>query len=67
MRLDEFYNPEDDREIVRSPEFTRKKKLTLKRLNKLRKYRDIKQAEETDHDNKVRTMYAAPPADAGMM
>ena len=64
MRLNEFYSPENDRHIQRSIQDTRKAKLTLEELNKLRKYREIKNAEETEHDEFVSTMYATP-ADAG--
>lgn len=65
MRLDEFYNPENDDFAKRSMHDTRKAKMTLEQLNKLRKYRDIKLAEESEHDEFVRTMYAQPAGDAG--
>lgn len=42
MRLDEFYNPEKDREPGRSLDDTRKTKLTLKTLNKLRSIERLK-------------------------
>lgn len=64
MRLNEFYNPENDRFQQRKQEDTRKSKLTLEELNKLRKYRDIKQAEEIEHEKFARTMYSAPAADS---
>jgi hypothetical protein len=60
MRLDEFYNPEFDDFQKRSQDDTRKSKLTLEMLNKLRKVREIKKAEELEHDKFVKTMYAAP-------
>lgn len=63
MRLNEFYSPEDDQGARRSITDTRKSILTLKELNKLRKYREIKTAEEAEHDNFVRTMYAQPTGD----
>jgi len=65
MRLDEFYNPENDDYAKRSVDDTRKAKLTLEQLNKLRKYRDIKKAEESEHETFVRTMYAQPAGDGG--
>ena len=40
MRLDEFYNPQKDRQATRKLDDTRKAKLTLEALNKLRKYKD---------------------------
>lgn len=60
MRLNEFYNPENDQLVKRDPEDTRKAKLTLEELNKLRKVRDIRNAEEIEHNKFVRTMYAQP-------
>ena len=65
MRLNEFYNPENDKFIQRTETDTRKGKLTLKELNKLRKVRDIKQAEQIEHNEFVRTMYSQPAQDAG--
>ncbi|MDA9225113.1 hypothetical protein N9O93_00310 [bacterium] len=58
MRLDEFYNPEKDREPGRSLDDTRKTKLTLKTLNKLRKYREIKKSENIEQREFASTMYA---------
>jgi hypothetical protein len=60
MRLNEFYNPEKDQYQKREPEDTRKSKLTLEELNKLRKIRDIRKAEDIEHRKFVRTMYAQP-------
>ena len=60
MRLDEFYNPEDDQLQQREKTDTRKAKLTLLQLNKLRKVREIKKAEEIEHEKFVRTMYSTP-------
>ena len=45
MRLDEFYNPQNDRSPKRDFDDTRKTKLTLETLNKLRKYRELKKQE----------------------
>lgn len=65
MRLNEFYNPESDQFAYREVGDTRKSKLTLEDLNKLRKYRDIKRAEQLQHDKFVRVMYASS-GDSGM-
>ena len=65
MRLIEFYNPELDEFVKRSKEDTRKSKLTLEELGKLRKVRDLKEKEKTEHDKFVKVMYAAPSGDAG--
>lgn len=59
MRIDEFYNPENDKVDSRSKNDTRKPTLTLEQLNKLRKIREIKRAEEIEHSKFVRVMYAA--------
>ena len=60
MRLREFYDPEQDQYAQRDEADTRRPILTLEQLNKLRKYRDIKRAEELEHDEFVSTMYGAP-------
>jgi len=54
MRLNEFYNPENDSWQKREIGDTRKPKLTLEQLNKLRKVREIKKAEQIEHDKFVR-------------
>jgi hypothetical protein len=60
MRIDEFYNPEDDRDAYRAANDTRKPVLTLEQLNKLRKIREIKRSEQIEHEKFVRVMYAQP-------
>jgi hypothetical protein len=65
MRLNEFYDPEKDEFAKADKEDTRKNKLTLEDLNKLRKYRDIKRAEEHAHEKFVRVMYAQPSEEGG--
>ena len=65
MRLIELYNPELDEFVKRSKEDTRKSKLTLEELGKLRKVRDLKNKEKDEHDKFVKVMYAAPSGDAG--
>jgi len=67
MRLNEFYNPEFDEFQKRSQDDTRKPKLTLEQLNKMRKIKAIKHAENAEHDKFVKTMYMPPAQDAGMM
>lgn len=66
MRLDEFYTPENDEQTKREESDTRKSKLTLEELNKLRKYRDIKKAEQIEHDKFVRVMYAQQGESGGI-
>ncbi len=65
MRLIEFYNPELDEFVKRSKEDTRKSKLTLEELGKLRKVRDLKTKEKAEHDEFVKVMYASQSQDAG--
>ena len=60
MKLNEFYTPEEDNSILRKPEDTRKPKLTLEILNKMRKVKEIKQAEDIEHKKFVKVMYKAP-------
>lgn len=59
MKINEFYEPGRDQETLRSEEDTRKSKLTLKELNKLRKVREISRAEELEHTKFVKVMYKA--------
>ncbi len=66
MRIDEFYSPEDDAWQRRNKGDTRKPKLTGEQLNKLRKVREIKKAEEIEHNKFVRVMYATPTQEAGL-
>lgn len=63
MRLNEFYNPEQDQVDHRAKDDTRKSKLRLRELNKLRKYREIKNLEKIEHEKFARTMYAQPTQD----
>lgn len=64
MRLVEFYNPEFDAYQKANEDERRKPRLTLEQLNKLRKVRSIKRAEEIEHKKFVSVMYQAP-TDAG--
>tara|TARA_B100000902_G_scaffold390404_1_gene439258 strand:+ start:1230 stop:1433 length:204 start_codon:yes stop_codon:yes gene_type:complete len=64
MRLVEFYNPEKDRSAKKHIDDTRKTKLTLETLSKLRKYREIKKSENIEQREFAALMYAkqAEPA-----
>ncbi len=62
MRLNEFYNPEFDEFQKADAEKRRKPKLTLEQLNKLRKVRSIKRAEDIEHKKFVNVMYQTPDA-----
>jgi len=63
MRLDEFYSPEDDQVDQRKSDDTRKSKLRLRELNKLRKYREIKNLEKIEQEKFARVMYSQPAQD----
>jgi hypothetical protein len=60
MKIVEFYEPSEDKETKRQINDTRKPKLTLKELNKLRKVREISKAEQLEHNKFVKVMYATP-------
>ncbi len=64
--MDGIYNAEDDQRY-KSLDDTRKPKVTLRHLNKLRKYREFRKAQDEERDSVVATVYAAPPADDGGM
>lgn len=67
MKLDEFYNPENDRSVKLDFDDTRKGRLTLEALNKLRKYRELKKAENLEQAKFASVMYAKPvQADTGI-
>lgn len=57
MRLNEFYDPQFDEFVKRQKDDTRKPKLTLEQINKLRKYRELKKAEDIEHSKFVKVMY----------
>ena len=57
MKIVEVYEPREDKDSLRSEDDTRKSKLTLKELNKLRKVREIARAEEIEHNKFVKVMY----------
>ena len=67
MRLNEFYDPESDKATPRDWDDTRKGRLTLEALNKLRKYRELKKAEMIEQEEFASIMYAkaaqAPASD----
>lgn len=64
MRLDEFYNAEQDQSTKIKSTDTRKTRLTLKDIRRLRRYRDIKRQEKLEHDQFVKTMYGTAEEEA---
>lgn len=65
MRLDEFYDPSKDKQSQYNKDDTRKSRLTLNILNRLRKLRDIQAAEREVYNEFAKKMYGAPPGDEG--
>ena len=60
--LKENYFPEHDHYHMAHIEDGRKTRLTLKHLNKLRKVREMRKADQEKNREFVATMYAQPPA-----
>jgi hypothetical protein len=60
MRLYEFYNPEFDEYQKRNQDDTRKSKMTLETLGRLRKVRELQRAEELEHAKFQKVMYSTP-------
>jgi hypothetical protein len=57
--LNEYYYPEDDKLNQTKKDDTRRPRLTLRHLNKLRKVRELKKLELAAHKDFVKTMYGA--------
>lgn len=65
MRIDEFYDPKNDRRASRNQDDTRSPILTLERLNKLRKYRELRKAEMAERKDFVPAMYRSQGGQGG--
>lgn len=63
--LNENYFPEDDEGNKAEYDDTRRPRLTLRHLNKLRKIQELKKLEGEAHAEFVKKMYGTPPEDAG--
>ena len=61
-QLTENYFPKEDEFHKASRKDSRKTRLTLKHLNKLRRVRDIRKADQEENSDFVSKMYAPPPA-----
>lgn len=57
MRLDEFYNPEDDKVNVIDYDDSRRPRLTLKHINRLRRNKDASKIEKKDYLDFIPSMY----------
>lgn len=62
--VDTMYDAEADKRGYQLDD-TRKPKLTLRKLNKLRKYRDFKKKQDTERDIIASVVYAAPDTAEG--
>lgn len=77
MKLTEFldqqdidtaiYDPSKDEAGVRTPSDTRKTKLTLRHLNRLKKVRALRKLENLKREDLLGIMYGAPDEAAGGM
>ena len=66
MRLDEFYNPDADKTNKYDLDDTRKPKLSLENLNKLKRIKLFKKTELESRKDFVQKIYRRPDANAGM-
>ena len=58
--LNEYYDAEDDNYNNRDIDDTRKSRLTLKHINRLRKQREVHNIEHATRTNRVKKIYAKP-------
>lgn len=65
--LVEFYNPEDDQLGQTKMDDTRRPRLTMLHIQKLRKSRDVEKYDKSQHLEFLPDMYGAPPPDSGGM
>ena len=65
MKIMEFYEPAHDEIQQRHKTDTRKKKLSLEEVGKLRKIRALKQLESEKHKKLAQQMYRKPVDDGG--
>lgn len=63
--ITENYFPEDDEANKISMDDTRRPRLTLRHLNKLRKIQELKRLETEAHADFVKTMYGTPAEEGG--
>ena len=63
--LEENYFPDDDEGNMADYDDTRRPRLTLRHLNKLRKIQELKKLETEAHAEFVKQMYGTPPEEGG--
>jgi len=57
--LKEYYDPEEDKLNIARASDTRRPRLTLRHLNKLRKVKELRQMEMAAHRDFVKDMYGS--------
>lgn len=62
-----YYDPNEDKINGRSLSDTRKPKITLRKINRLKKMRALRQLEKLKRQDLLSVMYGAPEPDAGGM
>lgn len=62
-----YYDPAEDKVGVRTPNQTRKPKLSLRHLNRLKKVRALRKLEKLKREDLLTIMYAPPDPAAGGM
>jgi len=60
--LNEYYDAEKDNYSNRDINDVRKQRLTLKHINRLRKQREVHNIEHATRIEKIKKIYAKPPA-----
>lgn len=60
--LNEYYDAEKDNYSNRKIDDVRKQRLTLKHINRLRKQREVHNIEHATRIEKIKKIYAKPPA-----
>ena len=63
--LNEYYDPEEDKLNQARLSDTRRPRLTLRHLNKLRKVRELRKMEQAAHSDFVKDMYGASEEEGG--
>ena len=63
--LMEFYEPEDDELAKAEYSDTRRPRLTIRHLHKIRKMRDIEMADRKAHLLRIKQIYNTPSGDEG--
>lgn len=65
--LNEYYEAEDDNLSNRQIDDTRKTRLTLKHLNRLRKQREVHNIEHANRTNRIKSIYTSSEDSGGGM